>query len=129
MIKSLLFLIAGAAIVTAASMCVCFARLPSGAALPGEAFDKARWLADGDHGVGPRQLMADRLLEFSVLQNKTRGEVVDLLGAPPPTAYFANWDMVYWLGPERGFFGIDSEWLVLRMGADGRVTEARIVTD
>ena len=33
------------------------------------------------------------------------------------------------LGPERSMFGIDSEWLVVRFGADGRVHDARILTD
>lgn len=129
MVKSTFFLLAGSALVTAASVCVGFCLLPTGAALPGDAFDKAGWLADGDQGKGPRLLMADRLLASNALLKKTRVEVIDLLGAPPPTEYFSNWDMVYWLGPERGWIRIDSEWLVLRLGADGRVTEARIVRD
>ena len=56
-------------------------------------------------------------------------EIISVLGTAPPTDYFREYDFVYWLGPERGLFGIDSEWLVLKYGADGRVTEYRIVTD
>jgi hypothetical protein len=52
-----------------------------------------------------------------------------MLGEPPPTSYFRQWDMVYWLGMERGFVSIDSEWLVIRLDQDGRVAESRIVTD
>ena len=73
--------------------------------------------------------MADRLLVRGTLRGMTRAEAVGLLGEPPPTGYFADWDLVYWLGPERGVFRIDSEWLVLRLAADGRVAEARLVTD
>jgi hypothetical protein len=41
---------------------------------------------------------------------------VALLGEPPKTEYFKEFDLVYYLGPERGFMGIDSEWLVLKLG-------------
>ena len=51
-----------------------------------------------------------------------------MLGEPPDTGYFKQYDLVYWLGDERGFFSIDSEWLVIRID-DGRVIEAEIVTD
>jgi hypothetical protein len=37
--------------------------------------------------------------------------------------------MVYWLGPERGFIRIDSEWLVLRLDQSDIVREVRIVRD
>lgn len=59
----------------------------------------------------------------------SRSEAVGLLGEPDTTDYFADFDMVYWLGPERSFISIDSEWLVLRLGEDGRVTERRVVSD
>jgi hypothetical protein len=52
-----------------------------------------------------------------------------LLGEPSDEGYFREWDFVYWLGPERSYMGIDSEWLVVRLGRDGRVTEYRIVRD
>lgn len=95
----------------------------------GRPFDAAAWQADANVGSGVRQAMADRLLARSALIGKTRSEVVALLGEPPETGYFRRWHVVYWLGPERGFFSIDSEWLVLRFGASGRVAEARLVTD
>jgi hypothetical protein len=37
--------------------------------------------------------------------------------------------MKYWLGPERSYFSVDSEWLVLRLDRAGRVVEYRIVRD
>ena len=53
----------------------------------------------------------------------------DQIGEPPPTDYSSEWDLVYRLGDERGFVSIDSEWLVLRLGAAGRITQACLVTD
>jgi hypothetical protein len=47
---------------------------------------------------------------------------------PPPSEYFREYDYVYWLGPERGFVSIDSEWLVVRCGGDV-VVSAQVVTD
>jgi hypothetical protein len=73
--------------------------------------------------------MADRILAWGTLRGKSRSQVIKLLGEPPETGYFRKWELVYYLGPERGFISIDSEWLVLRFGRDGRVAEERIVTD
>jgi hypothetical protein len=73
--------------------------------------------------------MADRLVARGILIGKTKDETVKLLGMPHKTEYFADWDLVYWLGPERGFFNIDSEWLVLRLGTDGCVVDNRIIRD
>ena len=58
-----------------------------------------------------------------------RDSVDVLLGPRDSTHYWPSWDLVYHLGPERGIFGWDSEWLVVRYGADDRVTEARVVRD
>ena len=59
----------------------------------------------------------------------SRDSVERLLGPRDSTDYFREWDLVYWLGPERGFLRIDSEWLVLNPGLDGRVKDYRIVGD
>lgn len=72
--------------------------------------------------------MGDRLQERGTLIGLSRTEVVEMLGEPEVTAYFQEYDLVYWLGDERGYFSIDSEWLVLRI-VDGRVASAKIVTD
>jgi len=79
------------------------------------------------HGI--RLGMADRLIARGTLKNMARTEVVKLLGEPPQTDYFSDWDLVYWLGPERSFISIDSEWLVLRLGTDEHVVNCRIVRD
>lgn len=96
---------------------------------PGRAFDSVAWQDKTQVEKGIRLEMADRLIARARLINKTRAEVVEMLGEPPPTSYFADWDLVYWLGPERGYFSIDSEWLVLRLGESGRVVDNRIVRD
>jgi hypothetical protein len=96
---------------------------------PGQEFDPIAWADETQIGQGVRLGMADRLLARGTLNGKTRAEVVEMLGEPPTTEYFSDWDLVYWLGPERGFISIDSEWLVVRFGPDGRVTNNRLVRD
>ena len=95
-------------------------------------FDSAAWKARSiDDGVmWPTRLrMADDLLDRNLRTGILRAEVENLLGPPDETSYFRDWDLVYRLGPERGNFGIDSEWLVLRLDAGGRIAEYRIVRD
>jgi hypothetical protein len=76
-----------------------------------------------------RGCLVDDLLRSHELRGRSRSEVVALLGEPPKTDYFREYDLVYWLGPERGFISIDSEWLVMRLDSLGRVSEYRLVTD
>jgi hypothetical protein len=54
---------------------------------------------------------------------------MEMLGEPPASEYFKEWDIAYNLGAERGLFSIDSEWLVIRLNNSGVVTEAAIVRD
>lgn len=93
----------------------------------GRAFDRTVWLDQRQERA--RLAMADRIVARRVLDGKTRAEVIAMLGEPPPTAYFPDWDFVYRLGMERGFMGIDSEWLVVRLDSSGRAVDARIVAD
>ena len=95
----------------------------------GRAFDQAVWRDEKQVVQGVRLEMADRIMASKMLRGKTRAEVVEMLGEPPKTEYFKSWDMVYWLGPERGFISIDSEWLVVKLDAQGRVSDYRIVHD
>lgn len=76
-----------------------------------------------------RGCMVDALIAERSFHGLPRAEVVELLGEPRPTAYFREYDLVYWLGPERGLMSIDSEWLVFRLDSQGRVAEYRLVTD
>ncbi len=96
---------------------------------PGQALDPAAWQDEARVREGVRLGMADRLVARESLLGKSRAEVVALLGDPTETEYFHEWDLVYWLGPERGFISIDSEWLVVRFGDGGTVADYRIVRD
>ena len=73
--------------------------------------------------------MADRIVAWRLLDGKTRIQVTEMLGEPPKTDYFTEWEMVYWLGPERGFMSIDSEWLLIKFTSDAIVSEYRLARD
>jgi hypothetical protein len=76
-----------------------------------------------------RHRMADGLLLLNSLQGMHESEVFELLGTPPQTDHFTDWNLVYPLGQERGFLAIDSEWLVLRTDTEGKVIDAKRVHD
>ena len=90
-------------------------------------FDSTAWKAS--HTDPIRLRMGDDLLRRHALTGMTRDEVVSLLGTPPETDYFRGYQFVYWLGPERSWMSIDSEWLAIRFGKDGRVNRAEILRD
>lgn len=93
-------------------------------------FDSAKWKASlvADDNTPIRLRMVDDLTKRTKLIGMSKSEVDALLGRPPSTDYFRAYDYVYWLGPERGFFSIDSEWLCLKF-KNNIVTEARIMRD
>ena len=96
-------------------------------------FDRQVWM-EGENVTppeeSPRLRMADGLVESGKLIGMTPEQVDAFLGPQTKTAYFRpEYAYVYWLGDERGFIRIDSEWLVLRVAPNGTVSEARIVVD
>ena len=94
-------------------------------------FDPAVW-NDPALSLGPpylRSCMVDHLLAQGLLLQKTEAEIVALLGEPEPQQGFTEYDLVYVLGPERGFISIDYEWLLLNLDGQGRVAEALLMTD
>lgn len=95
----------------------------------GRGFDPVAWQDPVRVKQGVRLEMADRLVARGTLRGRTRQQVIQMLGKPSDEGYFRDWPLVYWIGPERGFMSIDSEWLVLRLGPDDRVIECRIVRD
>jgi hypothetical protein len=98
----------------------------------GMPFDSEKWKARShDDGVWwPTRLrMADDLVRRRILEGRSRNEVEQLLGPRDETAKFADWSLVYYLGPERSLFSVDSEWLVVRLNRRGVVGDYRIVRD
>lgn len=75
-----------------------------------------------------RGCMVDDMLERNELRGKTRAEVVALIGEPDPSDLFPEYELVYWLGPQRGLIGTDSEYLVMKLDKSGRVTSVELVT-
>jgi outer membrane protein assembly factor BamE (lipoprotein component of BamABCDE complex) len=63
------------------------------------------------------------------LLGKTRSEIETMLGAPTQTDKFRDYDLVYWLGDERGYMSIDSEWLAMRFDKTNKTSKAIIVCD
>lgn len=95
------------------------------------AFDAQTWRdSKPDFSLTSVRLrMVDDLLSRSPLVGMTLDEIEALLGPRDDTPYFADADLVYFLGQERHPFGIDSEWLVVRLGPDGRAVTASLATD
>lgn len=95
----------------------------------GTPFDSTAWKAqdylEEDYGMWtPRLCMIEDLLEAKILDGLTEPEVLSLLGPveeweTPPVA---GEDVLhYFLGPERGFIGLDSEWLIIKLSEDRSV--------
>ena len=99
-------------------------------------FDAVMWQRD-DRGIQspnwpPRLCMVDDLIRSDRLIDLTSNEVVNLLGPPHSKSFpagAAQCDIHYYLGPERGFIRIDSEWLFLKLGPDGKVNRQWLYTD
>jgi hypothetical protein len=93
-------------------------------------FDPVAWKGASHSSDDPVRIrMVDDLLQRHQFRGMTREQVTALIGEPDDTPYFKDWDMVYWLGPERGFMSIDSEWLVFRLGDQKTVKDFRVVRD
>ena len=92
-------------------------------------FVSAEWKAGGTRSDPVRIRMVDDLRSNVTLRGLTEGEVVDLLGPASTSGYFQGFcEYLYWLGPERGLFSIDSEWLCLH-AQNGVVMGHEIVRD
>jgi len=89
-------------------------------------FDAVEWRRVGESEI--RQEMVDDFLQNHNPVGSTRQDLIALLGEQSKTHHFQEYDLIYWVGFERGF-GVDSEWLVLKLDDQNVVTEARLVTD
>jgi hypothetical protein len=95
------------------------------------AFEAEAWRDSTQaYGANPVRIrMVDDLLYRHDFLDWPRERVIALLGEPSRTGYFSQYDLVYWMGPERGLVRMDSEWLVFRLDVHGRVSEYRVVRD
>ncbi|MBN1788629.1 MAG: hypothetical protein JW806_09590 [Sedimentisphaerales bacterium] len=101
-----------------------------------ERFDAELWRSEEGfnyEGMWPHRLcMVDNLMSSGKLDGLTRNQVVELLGLPHSKEFphgAVDCDIHYYLGPERGFIGIDSEWLFIKFDNNGRVVKYWIYTD
>ncbi|MFA5536588.1 MAG: hypothetical protein WDA53_05400 [Bacillota bacterium] len=66
-----------------------------------------------------RVKMVDDMLRKYKLVGQTKEAIVELLGRETDSGYFKEVNnSVYYLGDERGFISIDSEWLVITFDND-----------
>jgi hypothetical protein len=75
-----------------------------------------------------RGCMVDDLLDRKELRGMSRAQVVALIGEPDKGSDFPEYDLVYWLGPQRGLIGTDSEYLVMKLDKSKRVTSVELIT-
>lgn len=95
-------------------------------------FDTARWRSralDQDPGWPTRLRMADDLISSRALDGLRHEDVERLLGPGDETDKWRDWDLVYYLGPERSGMRLDAEWLVIRFDQSGRVASYRLIAD
>jgi hypothetical protein len=99
-------------------------------------FDADLWrrqeLTKHDPHYPPRLCMADDLIGRRILIGMTEIQVIGFLGPPTDRMILPRTsacEISYYLGPERGPFGIDSETLCIEVGTDGRVSRSWIHRD
>jgi hypothetical protein len=93
-------------------------------------FDRSQWMdtAMVRGKLAVRGCMVDDLLDRHELRGMTRAQVVALIGEPDTTRDLPDYDLVYWLGPQRGLIGTDSEYLVMKLDKTSHVVSVELVT-
>lgn len=91
-------------------------------------FESSQWKVHLESKDPIKLRMVDDLLSRHNLVGLSTEEIEWLLGKPPKTEYFKDYDYVYWLGPERSAFSIDSEWLGIKFES-GIVVKADLLRD
>jgi len=77
----------------------------------------------------PRRQMVDDVRARLLVPSMSRADVIAVLGSPTDTPYFADHDLVYWIGPEEGFSAVDSQWFVFHFNDRGKFESSEIMTD
>jgi len=76
-----------------------------------------------------RGCMVDDFLDTHELRGMTRTQVVALIGEPDRQSDVPGYDLVYWLGPQRGLIGTDSEYLVMKVDTSNRIATVELITE
>jgi hypothetical protein len=78
----------------------------------------------------PKQYMLKAAIS-TIEKLQTKEKITSELGPGENTGYFIdqNRDMIYYLGPERSIFSIDSEWLLIWFDDNDVILKYEIVTD
>jgi outer membrane protein assembly factor BamE (lipoprotein component of BamABCDE complex) len=94
-----------------------------------EQFIRSQWMDTAlvRSRLAIRGCMVDDLLDTHELRGMTRAQVVALIGEPDSTRDFPEYDMVYWLGPQRGLIGTDSEYLAMKLDKARRVRSVELI--
>lgn len=88
-------------------------------------FTPQKWIQNEEKRV---EIVDDMLNRYSLI-GMGKEEVVELLGIETSSTIEGNQEeLIYYLGPERGFMSIDSEWLILTI-KDHKVSAIEITTD
>ncbi|MCP4168807.1 MAG: hypothetical protein GY759_23320 [Chloroflexi bacterium] len=82
------------------------------------------------HDLTSRQKMLDDVIK-NILPGSTQDELEVLLGESADTGlpWTTSYDLIFLLGPDRGLFGIDSEWLLIWVDENGYFDRYEIFTD
>ena len=88
-------------------------------------FISSKWkdssLIHSDNPVRER-MVNDFIMSYKPYQ-KSKSEILKLLGNPDYNEELKEWDLVYWLGEEDKLFGSSSMWFVIEFDSSGLVAE------
>lgn len=89
-------------------------------------FSSVKWIAEPHERIW---IVDDLLTQYDFVGMDVSSLAL-ILGKETDTSYFeAPRRLVFYLGDERGFISIDSEWLVFDVSKDGIVTNVNIMRD
>jgi hypothetical protein len=94
-------------------------------------FDRDEWIkcTPTSDGRTVRSQMADDLVRNHQLSSLNKEQIIELLGKPIVTKHAdPQWDIMYWIGPERGVTPLDDEYLVFKFDSTGKVVDFCVTT-
>ena len=74
-----------------------------------------------------RNRMVDDFMFSYKPYQKSKSEILKLLGNPDYNEELKDWDLVYWIGEEDKLFGSSSIWFVIEFDSIGLVAEYRTI--